>query len=99
METKNVGAIHTECADDRQRLWQEKNFDKRIKAGNMVKIGFPFSDGDLYKLEYMWVGVLMVPINRGVMTGRLCNDPMYADFEYGDWIKFKFSEICDWTEE
>lgn len=90
----NTYTLTSDVSALRKQQWQQRCIHLIIKPGEFVKLSF-ISKTNI--LEWMWVKVESVDIEKDEYIGKLDNDPtLPMDLKCGDIIKFKRGDIADW---
>lgn len=76
-----------------EEFWSHYNDPADDEADFALKIALPTEDGN----EHIWVGDISE--RNGQLFGRLANEPVSDQFEFGQTIRFDRDQITDWAYE
>ncbi len=74
-------------------FWDSYNNPAPDEDGFSLKIALPIEDGN----EHIWIGDISE--RNGKLFGRLENEPVSDEFEFGQLISFDRNQISDWAYE
>lgn len=89
----NTRFVHKHCAPK-----PGKFMDKKLDYFLNKFVKLKFEDND--NVEYMWVKVEKIDLEKELLIGKLDNDPIdITTCKYGDIIEFSLFAICDVLSE
>jgi uncharacterized protein YegJ (DUF2314 family) len=91
-DPRTVGAKFKALASINE-FWESYTNPAADEDGFALKIALPVEDGN----EHIWIGEISE--RKGQLFGRLENEPMSDQLEYGQLIMFDHDQISDWTYE
>lgn len=74
-------------------FWASYNNPAADEEGFSLKIALPTDDGN----EHIWIGE--ISDRKGKLFGRLENEPISDQYEFGQLIRFNHDQISDWAYE
>lgn len=94
----NAGGICKTHAEMRHQQWQKDNPDKKLVAGDFVKMAFT-DNNEIPTVEHMWVKI-KGPYSKGKYIGSLDSHPAeLKNWKYGQDVVFEYEEISDYLAE